>query len=295
MRRPPQRRPSVRLRLSRRRPARRSASTTGSPSERCPGSSARGAKADGDFGVVGFDDAREAGRHAPRSPPSPSTRPGSGHGPLRAAPRNDRVRPEERGRADHERPPRGCARAAGYARAESGHRGLRRRAPPMLRGAHAPNREGGRMTVRWGFVGASTIAREHVLNAVRAHGGGEVVALMSSDPERARSFAAAHGIARTTTSLDELAGAPDIDAVYISNHQRAATARRRSPPPGPASTCCAKSPSHFPWAMRGRWCERAGRQASSWGPTTISATPARTGRCARRSAPEGSADPSRRG
>ena len=72
------------------------------------------------------------------------------------------------------------------------------------------------MTVRWGFVGASTIAREHVLNAVRAHGGGEVVALMSSDPERARSFAAAHGIARTTTSLDELAGAPDIDAVYIS-------------------------------------------------------------------------------
>ena len=72
------------------------------------------------------------------------------------------------------------------------------------------------MTVRWGFVGASTIAREYVLNAVRAHGEGEVVAIMSSDAGRARSFAAAHDIARATTSLDELVSSPDVDAVYIS-------------------------------------------------------------------------------
>ena len=72
------------------------------------------------------------------------------------------------------------------------------------------------MTVRWGFVGASTIAREYVLNAVRAGGGGEVVAIMSSDAERAQSFAAAHDIARATTSLDELVSSPDVDAVYIS-------------------------------------------------------------------------------
>ena len=72
------------------------------------------------------------------------------------------------------------------------------------------------MTVRWGFVGASTIAREYVLNAVRARGEGEVVAIMSSDAGRARSFAAAHDITRATTSLDELVSAPDIDAVYVS-------------------------------------------------------------------------------
>ena len=72
------------------------------------------------------------------------------------------------------------------------------------------------MTVRWGFVGASTIAREYVLNAVRTHGEGEVVAIMSSDPERARAFASAHDIARSTTSLGELVSATDIDAVYIS-------------------------------------------------------------------------------
>ena len=72
------------------------------------------------------------------------------------------------------------------------------------------------MTVRWGFVGASTIAREFVLNAVRAHGEGEVAAIMSSDAERARSFAAAHGTAMATTSLDKIVNAPDIDAIYIS-------------------------------------------------------------------------------
>ena len=72
------------------------------------------------------------------------------------------------------------------------------------------------MTVGWGFIGASTIAREHVLNAVRVHGEGEVVAIMSSDAERARSMAADHGIAKATTSLEELVRSPDVDAVYIS-------------------------------------------------------------------------------
>ena len=72
------------------------------------------------------------------------------------------------------------------------------------------------MTIRWGFIGASTIARQHMLDAVRARGEGEVVAIMSADAERARSFAAAHGIARATTSLDALVNAPDVDAVYVS-------------------------------------------------------------------------------
>ena len=72
------------------------------------------------------------------------------------------------------------------------------------------------MTIRWGFIGASTIARQYLLDAVRARGEGEVVAIMSTDAERARSFAAAHGIARATTSLDALVNAPDVDAIYVS-------------------------------------------------------------------------------
>ena len=42
-----------------------------------------------------------------------------------------------------------------------------------------------------GFIGASTIARQYMLNAVRARGEGEVAAVMSSDAERVRAFAAA--------------------------------------------------------------------------------------------------------
>ena len=68
---------------------------------------------------------------------------------------------------------------------------------------------------RWGLIGASTIAKEWVIGAIRATRG-EVVAVMSSSPERAKSYAAANGIAKAVTSVEELVGDPGIDAVYIS-------------------------------------------------------------------------------
>jgi 1,5-anhydro-D-fructose reductase (1,5-anhydro-D-mannitol-forming) len=67
---------------------------------------------------------------------------------------------------------------------------------------------------RWGLIGASNIAREWVIGAIRATGG-EVVSVMSSNAERARDYAAANGIAKSTTELAALLG-DDIDAVYIS-------------------------------------------------------------------------------
>lgn len=67
---------------------------------------------------------------------------------------------------------------------------------------------------RWGLIGASNIAREWVIGAIRATGG-DVVSVMSSNAERARSYADANGIGVATTSLDELLGS-GIDAVYIS-------------------------------------------------------------------------------
>ncbi|MCZ4091002.1 1,5-anhydro-D-fructose reductase [Sinorhizobium psoraleae] len=69
--------------------------------------------------------------------------------------------------------------------------------------------------IRWGLIGASTIAREWVIGAIRATGG-EVVSVMSSSAERGQAYAAENGIAKAVTSLDELVGDPDIDAVYIS-------------------------------------------------------------------------------
>ena len=67
---------------------------------------------------------------------------------------------------------------------------------------------------RWGLIGASNIAREWVIGAIRDTGG-EVVSVMSSNAQRARDYAAANGIPRSTDSLDTLL-ADDIDAVYIS-------------------------------------------------------------------------------
>jgi 1,5-anhydro-D-fructose reductase (1,5-anhydro-D-mannitol-forming) len=70
--------------------------------------------------------------------------------------------------------------------------------------------------VRWGFIGASTVAHEHMVNAVRL-AGHEVVGLASGSRERAQQFAAEHGIAFATDSVDALLARPDVEAVYISS------------------------------------------------------------------------------
>jgi len=68
---------------------------------------------------------------------------------------------------------------------------------------------------RWGLIGASTIAKEWVSGAIRATGG-EIISVVSSSADRAKSFAEANGIGKSTTLLDELLGDAAIDAVYIS-------------------------------------------------------------------------------
>ncbi|MBW8907589.1 MAG: Gfo/Idh/MocA family oxidoreductase, partial [Mesorhizobium sp.] len=71
------------------------------------------------------------------------------------------------------------------------------------------------MNVRWGLIGASTIAKQFMINAIRAQADGEVAAVMSSSPERAKAYAEENGIPLAVSSLDALLAA-DIDAVYIS-------------------------------------------------------------------------------
>ncbi len=70
------------------------------------------------------------------------------------------------------------------------------------------------MSTRWGLIGASTIAKEWVIGAIRATGG-EVVSVMSTDAGRAEAYARDNGIAKGTTSVDALLDS-GIDAVYIS-------------------------------------------------------------------------------
>jgi 1,5-anhydro-D-fructose reductase (1,5-anhydro-D-mannitol-forming) len=54
-----------------------------------------------------------------------------------------------------------------------------------------------------------------MIGAFRANGG-EVVAVMSANADRAARFADEHRVARATTRLEELVQSSDIDAVYVS-------------------------------------------------------------------------------
>jgi 1,5-anhydro-D-fructose reductase (1,5-anhydro-D-mannitol-forming) len=72
------------------------------------------------------------------------------------------------------------------------------------------------MTIRWGLIGASTIAREWMIDAFRAQPDGEVVAVMSSNADRAKAYAAENGIAAAYADLDAFLADPAVDAVYIS-------------------------------------------------------------------------------
>jgi 1,5-anhydro-D-fructose reductase (1,5-anhydro-D-mannitol-forming) len=72
------------------------------------------------------------------------------------------------------------------------------------------------MPIGFGFIGASTIAHEHMVAAVR-DAGHEVVSVCSGSAERARGFAADHDIGHATADLAELLGHPGVQAVYVSS------------------------------------------------------------------------------
>ncbi|HEX6707203.1 MAG TPA: Gfo/Idh/MocA family oxidoreductase [Albitalea sp.] len=74
----------------------------------------------------------------------------------------------------------------------------------------------GKQQIGWGLIGASTIAREFMVDAIRAQAGHEVVAVMSSSAERARQFAAENRIAAAFDSLEALLADPAVQVVYVS-------------------------------------------------------------------------------
>lgn len=71
--------------------------------------------------------------------------------------------------------------------------------------------------IRWGLVGASTIARERLVAAIRANDG-HIGAVYSSDRGRADAFAGDLGIPVPTTDLNALFA--NCDAVYVSSVNR---------------------------------------------------------------------------
>ena len=70
-------------------------------------------------------------------------------------------------------------------------------------------------TVRWGILGAANFALNHMGPAIHAAKGVDLVALATSDPEKAKPFAAFRPGLRVHSSYDALLADPDIDAVYV--------------------------------------------------------------------------------
>jgi 1,5-anhydro-D-fructose reductase (1,5-anhydro-D-mannitol-forming) len=79
--------------------------------------------------------------------------------------------------------------------------------------------------LRWGLIGASAIAADWMIPAIRAVRGARIVAVMSRDAARGAAFADAQGIPDVVTTVDALLE-KGIDAVYISstNERHAAEA-----------------------------------------------------------------------
>ncbi len=69
--------------------------------------------------------------------------------------------------------------------------------------------------MRWGLIGASTIADEWMVGAIRAVGDA-VVGVISGNEARARAFAQRHALPQAGTRLEDL-DAWNIDAVYVSS------------------------------------------------------------------------------
>ena len=70
-------------------------------------------------------------------------------------------------------------------------------------------------TVRWGILGASHFAREHMGPAIHAAHGAELAALATSDPAKAAGFLAFAPQMTVHNSYDALLADPSIDAIYI--------------------------------------------------------------------------------
>ena len=71
-------------------------------------------------------------------------------------------------------------------------------------------------SVGWGLIGASTIAAEWMIDAIRAQPGNRVVAVASSNAERGRDYAHRHDIPASYDSVTALLADPAVNAVYVS-------------------------------------------------------------------------------
>ena len=72
------------------------------------------------------------------------------------------------------------------------------------------------MTIRWGIVGCGDVCEVKSGPALQKAAGSELVAVMRRDGEKARDFAARHGVRHAFDDADVLIEHPEVDAVYVA-------------------------------------------------------------------------------
>jgi 1,5-anhydro-D-fructose reductase (1,5-anhydro-D-mannitol-forming) len=70
--------------------------------------------------------------------------------------------------------------------------------------------------MQWALIGASTIAAQHMIRAIRAQEDTDIARVVSTSAARAGTYAREHGIPAYGTDLDDALADPSVDAVYIS-------------------------------------------------------------------------------
>jgi D-xylose 1-dehydrogenase (NADP+, D-xylono-1,5-lactone-forming) len=78
--------------------------------------------------------------------------------------------------------------------------------------------------IRWGILGAASIARRRVVPAIQVSRNGEVVAVASRTLDKAQAFASELSIPQAYGSYEDLIADPNIDAIYnpLPNSEHAA-------------------------------------------------------------------------
>lgn len=70
--------------------------------------------------------------------------------------------------------------------------------------------------IKWGFIGCGEVTEKKSGPAFSLVPGSRVVAVMSRNKEKARSYAERHGIPKWYTDPQELVDDPDVNAIYIA-------------------------------------------------------------------------------
>ena len=70
--------------------------------------------------------------------------------------------------------------------------------------------------IKWGFIGCGEVTERKSGPAFNEVEGSHVVAVMSRNKERARSYAERHGVKKWFTDAQELIDDPEVNAVYIA-------------------------------------------------------------------------------